>query len=86
MEAGTIRPSRVAFRYFDGCPNWREAYQRVNDVLAETSHDDMTVALERIDTPEDALRLSFVGSPTILLDGEDPFERRHGGWLRTVNP
>jgi hypothetical protein len=74
MEVGAIRLSRVAIRYFDGCPNWRETYQRLNEVLADTGHDDMTVALERIDTPEDAVRLSFVGSPTILLDGEDPFE------------
>jgi hypothetical protein len=29
-----------------------------------------------VETPEDAERLGFVGSPTILIDGHDPFARR----------
>jgi len=31
--------------------------------------------LERVETAEDAERLRFIGSPTILLDGRDPFAR-----------
>ncbi len=34
---------------------------------------DVEPILERVETPEDAERLRFVGSPTILLDGRDPF-------------
>lgn len=34
---------------------------------------DVTVALERVDTAEDAQRLGFRGSPTILVDGDEPF-------------
>lgn len=30
-------------------------------------------ALERIETPEDAERLQFLGSSTILIEGRDPF-------------
>lgn len=41
-------------------------------MLAETGRDDMIVVLERVDTPEDALRLGFVGSPPILPDGSIP--------------
>jgi hypothetical protein len=29
--------------------------------------------LERLETSEDADRLHFIGSPTILVDGRDPF-------------
>ena len=29
--------------------------------------------LELVATPEDAERLRFVGSPTVLVDGRDPF-------------
>jgi hypothetical protein len=29
--------------------------------------------LERVETAEDAERLRFIGSPTILVDGRDPF-------------
>jgi len=72
MEARAVWP-RVAIRYFDGCPNWRTTYQRVNEVLAALGFQDAKVALERVETAEDAERLRFIGSPTILFEGEDPF-------------
>lgn len=34
---------------------------------------DEAVTLTAVPTPEDAERLGFRGSPTILIDGEDPF-------------
>lgn len=34
---------------------------------------DVEPIFERLETPEDAERLRFIGSPTILLDGRDPF-------------
>ena len=73
MEEATAREPRVAIRYFDGCPHWRTAYERVNEVLAEDGYEDVTVALEPVESPAYAERLRFIGSPTILLDGEDPF-------------
>jgi hypothetical protein len=33
----------------------------------------VTVTYERVDTPEDAERLGFIGSPTVLIDGSDPW-------------
>lgn len=64
---------RVTLRFFDGCPNWRTAYDRLRDVLRE---EGVTVepVLERVDTHEDAESLQFVGSPTILINGRDPFK------------
>jgi hypothetical protein len=79
MEARASRSSRVVIRYFDGCQNWRTTYQRLNEVLADAGYEDITVALELIEAPEDAERLRFLGSPTILLDGEDPFEGNVAG-------
>src|SRR5438874_2114990 len=73
MEEAAIREPRVTLRYFDGCPNWGTAYQRLNEALAETGFDELTVALELVETPEEAERLRFAGSPTILLDGDDAF-------------
>ncbi|NUU17003.1 thioredoxin family protein [Cellulomonas humilata] len=60
-------------RYFDGCPNWRLAEQRLRAALDGTGHGGVAIALERVETEDDAARLSFTGSPTILLDGVDPF-------------
>ena len=63
----------VTLRFFDGCPNWRTADARLRQVLDGTGHRDVIVSYEKVDTPEDAERLGFVGSPTVLIDGSDPF-------------
>ncbi len=31
------------------------------------------MAHEKVETAEDAERLGFIGSPTVLIDGSDPF-------------
>jgi len=60
--------------YFDGCPHWRVAEQRLRSALASAGLDDQ-VQHVLVETPEDAERLDFLGSPTILIDGHDPFAR-----------
>jgi hypothetical protein len=66
--------SEVKLRYFDGCPNWRTTYDRLRAVLRDEGMAEIEPTLERIETPEDAERLRFAGSPTIIIDGVDPFE------------
>jgi hypothetical protein len=56
----------VTLRYLDGCPGWTVAHARLRELGVEPE-------LERVESPEDAVRLRFLGSPTILVDGRDPF-------------
>lgn len=63
----------VTLRYFDGCPNWDTANARLRQALDSTGHSDVIVAHQKVETAEDAERLSFIGSPTVLIDGSDPF-------------
>lgn len=58
--------------YFDGCPNWQEADERLRQALVRLGMD---VPVERVNvlTEEEAERLSFRGSPTIVVNGVDPF-------------
>lgn len=63
----------VTLRYFDGCPHWQAADALLLEILATNGHAGATVERERVETPEDAERLGFVGSPTVLVDGRDPF-------------
>jgi hypothetical protein len=63
----------VTLRYFDGCPSWQTADSRLRQALDGTGHGDVIVSYEKVDTPEDAERLGFIGSPTVLIDGTDPF-------------
>lgn len=56
----------VTLRYFEGCENWQTTYERLGAL-------GVRPRLERLETSEDAEGLGFVGSPTILVDGQDAF-------------
>ena len=64
----------VTLLYFDGCPNWRTTDQRLRQLA-----DEHGFALDRrrVETPEAAQELAFRGSPTVLVDGRDPFAEGH---------
>jgi hypothetical protein len=64
---------RITIQYFDGCPHWKLADQRVQSVVRGLARDDVNVGYQLIDSPEAAARVGFHGSPTILVDGRDPF-------------
>ena len=60
----------VTLLFFDGCPNWQITNAHLEALSAEFAFD-----LDRchVDTDEDAQRLHFRGSPTVLIDGRDVF-------------
>lgn len=66
----------VTIQYFSGCPNWHDAARHVREA-ADAAGVEVTIARVAVETVADAVRLMFTGSPTILLDGIDPFSR-HG--------
>ena len=61
----------IALLYFDDCPNWKIADERLAAIAAERS--DLTVSRHLVDTLEEAERVDFHGSPSILVDGVDVF-------------
>lgn len=62
----------IEILYFDECPNWRSTEALVNQVLSDSG---LTAAIRhtRVESEEAALRLSFRGSPTVLINGVDPW-------------
>lgn len=74
---------RICLRYFDGCPNWHVARERLRRTLDELGHADVPIELERVETIERAREIGFRGSPTVLVDGEDavPDERAPVGLM-----
>lgn len=68
-----MRAVRVTIQYFDGCPHWKVADERLRKVLAAGRREDVQVEYQLIESPEAAERAGFHGSPTILVDGRDPF-------------
>jgi len=61
----------VALLYFDDCPNWETTEAYLRQLVGETPQ--LALRCQRVDTPEAAERFGFRGSPTVLVDGEDPF-------------
>lgn len=61
----------VELQYFDDCPNWLVADDHLRMLAREFK--DVTVTRHLVDSPEEARRVGFRGSPTILLNGVDPF-------------
>ncbi len=60
----------VTLLHFDGCPSWKTALAHLQALADE---HDLTITIEKVETPEAAERWSFRGSPTILVDGRDVF-------------
>lgn len=57
--------------YVDDCPNWKQAAGHLDILAAE--FPDMSVSRRLVETAEEADRVGFHGSPSILIDGEDVF-------------
>ncbi|GAB6987312.1 DF family (seleno)protein [Nocardioides pyridinolyticus] len=64
---------KVELLYFDGCPNWTVADERLAEALRVVSLDDVTVHRRKVETEQNAIAVRFTGSPTVLVDGRDPF-------------
>ena len=62
----------IQLLFFDGCPSWRLMDERLREALVAAGLDQMPTYVE-VTTPEQAERLRFRGSPTLLVDGRDPF-------------
>lgn len=61
----------VTLLYFEGCPSWEVAAERLALIAAERG--DVTVTRQLVETVEDAERVGFLGSPSIQVDAVDPF-------------
>lgn len=63
----------VTFLAIDGCPNADLARRRLVEALETLDLDTAIVTFTTVRTTAEAERLRFRGSPSILIDGIDPF-------------
>jgi hypothetical protein len=61
----------VELLWWEGCHSTERALSAVREALSELGLDGVEVHAREIETDDDALAAGFVGSPTILIDGED---------------
>ncbi|MET4783400.1 thioredoxin family protein [Glaciihabitans sp. UYNi722] len=61
----------ITLQYFEGCPNWTIASERLAAIVLDNL--DITVTCRPVETVEDAEAIGFRGSPSILVNGVDLF-------------
>ncbi len=62
----------ITIQHFNDCPNWLTAIDRIERAVEDTGAE-AAVRVQLINSPEAADAAHFRGSPTILIDGVDPF-------------
>ena len=60
----------IGVLFIEGCPGLLSIANNIKEVIAEEAVD-ATISLILIETPEDARRLHFTGSPTVRINGMD---------------
>jgi len=60
----------IQFLYSEDCPSHEEALSRLQQVLKEEGIN-AEISIGKVEAEEQAMRLRFAGSPTILIDGHD---------------
>jgi hypothetical protein len=64
----------IELRFWEGCPSHTVALAQLRDVLTAVGQDPDAVTTREVMTDEEAAELGFIGSPTIIIDGDDLFE------------
>jgi glutaredoxin len=57
--------------WWEGCPSTERALSDLREVLSELSLERAEIHMREIRTHDEAIRAGFIGSPTILIDGQD---------------
>lgn len=61
----------LTVQYFRDCPNWMTLVERLYELTV--TRPDVSIRLQPVETADQAEEVGFVGSPTLLVDGRDPF-------------
>ncbi len=61
---------KVTFLYFEDCPSHDAALERLRAVMTEQGIQ-AKLEIIKVETDEQAQSLQFIGSPTILINGQD---------------
>jgi hypothetical protein len=61
---------KITFLYYEACPSHEEALARLRAVMVEAGVE-AELEIIKVETEAQARHFHFVGSPTILIDGQD---------------
>ncbi len=66
----------VTIQFVEACPHWATTYSLVAGLLDE-ANIPAVLKTQLIGSSEEASEFEFRGSPTVLIDGTDPFFDPH---------
>jgi hypothetical protein len=85
MGTSGHRNYRVEVVYFEGCPHWQTALDHVTEALRQVDAGG-EVQLQLVANEEEAKARHMAGSPTVLIDGVDPFPGGGPAWGCRIYP
>jgi hypothetical protein len=62
----------IIVRHINGCPHLLLALARIDEAV-RVAGVDANINVQPVTTEQEATALNFAGSPTLLIDGRDPF-------------
>lgn len=68
---------RVELLWWRGCPSWERALAILREEVAAAGLDPDAIAVTEVAGEDEARKLGFPGSPTILVDGADIADPGH---------
>jgi hypothetical protein len=63
---------QIQLLYFEGCPHWTVMEERLRAALGMTGNSQ-PIEHVLVESTEEAVALRFAGSPSLLIEGQDPF-------------
>jgi hypothetical protein len=66
-----MRTPDVELLWWEGCPSTDRALADLREALTELGLEHVELRVTEMRTDEEASTAGFVGSPTVLIDGED---------------
>lgn len=65
-----MKPIKIEFQYFEDCPNHKALHQYLIEAI-KGIENQVELTEVKVEDEETARRVSFRGSPTILINGKD---------------
>jgi hypothetical protein len=66
-----VRTPELELLWWEGCPSTQRALSELRDALTVLRLDGAEIRLREIRTDDEAVQARFIGSPTVLIDGDD---------------
>lgn len=72
-----LSTNKIQFLYFEGCPSYKPALTNLKEIIEEEKIV-ANIEMVRVESPEEAQKVGFQGSPSIKINGIDLEDKNDG--------